>query len=217
MQSPSLQSMLKRKMPEPFDEERPALGEERLEGVEVDDRRVGLHLAEVGIDGGRQRERRGDGVLHVEAELPRPDRSARSAGRLPRRRSSRFADACTAPARAASASRQRAGRAPRRTATRNPLALRDSSGHVEVSFRRADLANHREAHGSAAAGSKRSCENGMRNSARQPSASRATCDVPHRVPAVVAVAVVEVVAVGLDAGRVHARTRTPSGDRGTSR
>ena len=51
-------------------------------------------------------------------------------------------------------------------------------------------------------GVNRSCENGMRNSASQPSAVARDADVPHGVPAVVVVGVVEPVAILLDAGRV---------------
>ena len=46
------------------------------------------------------------------------------------------------------------------------------------------------------AGLKRSCENGMWNSADQPS-DRANGDVPDRVPAVVAASVIEPVAIDL--------------------
>ncbi len=41
-----------------LDEERPPLREEGLERIEVDDRRIGFDLAEVGVRRGRQREAR---------------------------------------------------------------------------------------------------------------------------------------------------------------
>ena len=56
----------------PLDEERPPLLKERLERVEVDDRRIGFDLAEVGIGGRGQREPRPQRVLQVE-----PDRAGR--------------------------------------------------------------------------------------------------------------------------------------------
>ena len=40
----------------PFDEERPLLRKEGLEGAEVEDRRIGLDLAEVGIDRAGERQ-----------------------------------------------------------------------------------------------------------------------------------------------------------------
>src|SRR5713226_3375007 len=49
------------------DEERTLLGEERLEGAQVQDRGVGLHLSEVGVEGGVERKVRGDAVLHITA------------------------------------------------------------------------------------------------------------------------------------------------------
>jgi hypothetical protein len=50
------------------DEERTLLGEERLEGAQVQDRGVGLHLPEVGVEGGVERQVRGDAVLEVAAQ-----------------------------------------------------------------------------------------------------------------------------------------------------
>ena len=51
-----------------FDEERTPLRKERFKGAEIDDRRVGFHLPEVGVDRRGQRQRRRDRVLHVEAD-----------------------------------------------------------------------------------------------------------------------------------------------------
>ena len=51
-----------------LDEEGAPLREERLEGRQVDDGRVGLDLTEVRVDGRRERQAGGEGVLHVEAE-----------------------------------------------------------------------------------------------------------------------------------------------------
>ncbi|MCA9764609.1 MAG: dihydrodipicolinate synthase family protein, partial [Gemmatimonadetes bacterium] len=50
-----------------LDEERPLLGERDLEGVEVDDRRIGLDLAEVGVEGGVEGEPGPEPELEVEA------------------------------------------------------------------------------------------------------------------------------------------------------
>ena len=56
----------------------------------------------------------------------------------------------------------------------NPLALRDSSGQVDVSARRPTSRMIEKPTGPPEVLLKRSCENGMRNSARQPSASFST-------------------------------------------
>jgi hypothetical protein len=53
--------------PDALDEERAPLLEELLEGREVHHRRVGLDLAEVGVDGGVHREVGGEAVLEVRA------------------------------------------------------------------------------------------------------------------------------------------------------
>ena len=50
-----------------FDEERPALGEERLEAAQVHDRGIGFDLPEVGIHRRRQRDARAQRVLQVRA------------------------------------------------------------------------------------------------------------------------------------------------------
>src|SRR5205085_9871733 len=49
-----------------LDEERAALVEEGLEGREVHLRRIGLHLPEVRVDGGVERDVRAEAHLHVE-------------------------------------------------------------------------------------------------------------------------------------------------------
>ena len=76
----------------PLQEERALLVVEGLVGRQVDDRRVGFHLAEVRVDGRVQREVRGEADLRVE-----PDRSP--CRRRPRRRGCRPLPAATRPAR----------------------------------------------------------------------------------------------------------------------
>jgi hypothetical protein len=56
----------------------------------------------------------------------------------------------------------------------NPFALRDSSGHDDVSARRPTSRMTEKPTGPPVVLLKRSCENGIRNSARQPSASFST-------------------------------------------
>src|SRR6185295_6778519 len=54
--------------PRSLDEERPPLGEEGFERGEVDDRRIGLHLAEIRIDAPGEGEAWRQRVLDVDAE-----------------------------------------------------------------------------------------------------------------------------------------------------
>ena len=56
----------------------------------------------------------------------------------------------------------------------NPLALRESSGQVEISFNRPTSRTSANPTGPPSVLLKRSCENGILNSARQPSESRPT-------------------------------------------
>ena len=74
-----------------------------------------------------------------------------------------------------------------------PSAPREMSGHMLVSFRRATLRATANPRRPSPPALKRSCDSGIRNSARQPFGVACHRHVPHRVPAVVLVAVVEVI------------------------
>ena len=158
----------------PFDEERPPLGEERLEGIEVDDGGVGFDLAEVGIRRGGQRQAGRDRVLHVEAN--RRAGIGRRVDRVGIVHVLRLdlADASTAAARTSSACPTSSGRASRRTATRS--RWRCATAAASSRFRPGGpLRESRQSPpGRPVSSLKRSCENGMRNSALQPSASFTT-------------------------------------------
>ena len=103
-----------------LDEERPPLGEERLEGIEIDDGRIGFDLAEVRIRRRGQREARRHRVLQVEADRAAGIGRIRSADR--RRRPARVS---TLPSeygissKRFGAPRHLAGRAVHRTARRS--------------------------------------------------------------------------------------------------
>ena len=119
-----------------LDEERPPLGEERLERVEVHDRRIGFDLAEVGIDRRGQRQPGRHRVLQVE-----PERAAgigRVGQRVPRvdRLRVDLADAVRHQLEASSPSPPSCRPLSSPNCETKPLALRASSGHVEVSVRR---------------------------------------------------------------------------------
>ena len=186
-----------------LDEERPPLREECFEGVEVDDGGVCLDLTEIRVGGGGKRQTWGDGILQVQAHATRPGPANAPACCRPRRRASRPAPPYTASARSAAAPRP--GRMPPISANcdTKPLALRDSNGQVEISLRRAISRMTANPTGPPSLLLKRSCENGIRNSARPAFRVPRHLHVPHRVPAVVAGAVVVVVTIALDADRVH--------------
>ena len=127
--------MLKLERARPFDEERPPLREERLERVEVDDRRIGFDLAEVGIRRGREREAGRQRVLQVE-----PDRAARIGRSLSGLSLDRLrVDAADGVRQQLELLRRAAPCFSPRSSPNcetNPLALRDSSGQVDVSASR---------------------------------------------------------------------------------
>ncbi len=62
---------------EPLEEEGPLLGEERLGGGEVLNHRVGLHLAEVGVERAGERQLGGEAHLEVDAQVERGVEQAR--------------------------------------------------------------------------------------------------------------------------------------------
>ena len=184
-----------------FDEERPPLGEERFERGEVDDRRIRFDLAEVRVDGAGEREARASARTSCPGRAAPPGSDAFTSGLpsvgclrqvghrvrhqlepLGRRGHRQSAELAERRHVAVAAARQQrpgrrfrsAGRCRRATAKPNVLACD---------------------------GLKRSCENGMRNSAVQPLRIARHRHVPHRVPAVVAVVVVVPVAIDLHAGR----------------
>ena len=142
-----------------------------------------------------EREARLERVLEIDADVA-PDRFAslqrvavlRPAASSRRRRR-------TAPARGASATGRAAGRSARRTTTRSrsrssPAAARSSSRSAGRSARTMASPNVVDSAAlESAAGRTES-----RNSARQPRSLRLTGDVPHRVPALIVVGVVEPVA-----------------------
>ena len=198
MHAPSLQSTLNWNVPGALDEERPPLLEERLERVEVDDRGIGFDLTEVGIHRRGQREARAQRVLQVESHR------ARRIGTLVRAgcRSPGLSDRLpTVYGSSSSFFGEPPILSPRTSANceTKPLALRDSSGQDDVSASRPISRITAKPTGPPSVLLKRSCENGMRNSAVQPSGVARDFHVPDRVPAVVTRAVVEVVAIGLDA------------------
>ena len=181
--------MLKRKVARSFDEERPPLGEERLERVEVDDGRVGLDLAEVRVDRGRQRQARGQRVLEVGA-----DRALPGSGDL--RTGCPASDGCVdhlrprcrAPPRGASGGRARsAGRPARRSCDTNPLAPCAMSGHVDGFVQPADLPDDARSPNVSPA---RACRTAAaRTECGTPPATLRVVEhrhVPHGVPALVA-------------------------------
>ena len=185
-----------------LDEERPPLREECFEGVEVDDGRVGLDLAEVRIGRGRQGEARGHRVLQVEAH-----RGARI--RRMRQRVA-FLDVV----RLDSAHRVRHQLEALRGAAQPDAAHLRELRHEPVGVARQqrpggdlvearDLADDGKPHRAALV----VVEAQLRE--RNPELRRPAfrvprhLHVPHRVPAVVAGPVVVVIAIALDADRVH--------------
>ena len=188
-----------------FDEERPPLLEERLERVEVDDGGVGFDLAEVGIGRRGQREARAHRVLQVEADRAGRIGALRRADCRSPGCSDEAAERCTAAARASSA------RPPSQAAHLGELR------HEAVGVARqqrprgglgqpADFANHGEADRAAvgvveAQLRERNAELGA--SSRRRRASTSTSHTASQLSSLGAV--VEVIAIGLDADRVDAK------------
>ena len=185
-----------------LDEERAPLVEEGLERRQVHFGGIGFHLAEVRIDRAGERQRLRDRVLQVEADraagvrrleqrvaraAPASWRPAR-ARRAPARAACRPAAAPRPPARRTT-TRSRWRRAAAAATSRSPAGEPPRARCANPSVASPPLPN-------------RSWEYGIRNSAHQPSRVAPHRDVPHRVPALVVVVVVEAVLVALHARRI---------------
>ena len=181
-------------------EERPALGEERFERGQVHDRGIGFDLAEIRVDGAGEGQTRRQRVLHVDAEraIGRGMLEQRvAAGDLFRQVGQRVRDQLELLRRARH--REAAQLAERRHV---PVVAAGQQRPGRRFVEAADLPRHREAEGVRV----RLSESQLRErdpELRGPSEAIARdADVPHRVPAVVAVVVVVPVPIHLHAGRV---------------
>ncbi len=184
--------------PAPFDKERALLLEEGLEGGEVELGRVGLHLAEVGLQGTVQGEVGGDAVLEVRSEVSESVDAVLAArsdrvGSAPHRVGEDLELARRGDVLQAHEGAEPAHEPALLAVPRHPRRVLAAAMHIAVDLQPPGI----EA-GAVPDGRERDAD------LRVPAARvLGHLALPHRIPVVVALAVVIHIGVGLHAQRVH--------------